>query len=156
MALISTSLQWLAGGIAAALLASAAHAGQSELTIRASVPKIVRAEVLSQPGTLTVSEEDVRRGFVEVAAPMHVAVRANTDNYALVFTGAGDLVKQARMQGLGSTIQFDGTGAMVPQRSSGRRPSQPLVHELRFRFMLAAHAVPGAHPWPLQVSAMPL
>jgi hypothetical protein len=138
-----------------AFAAGASLAGQSELAIQAYVPKRVKLEVLSQPGTLTVTAEDVRRGYVEAPVPVQVAVKANTDQYAIVFSGAGDVVRQAQVQGLDGLVQFDGTGAMVPQRVT-LRPSQQKLHELRFRFMLAANTAPGAHPWPLQVSAMPL
>jgi len=141
--------------LAASAFMGGAQAGQSELSITAYVPKRVKLEVLSQPGTLTVTPDDVRRGYVEVSMPMQVAVRANTDHYALVFSGAGDVVRQAQVQGLDGLVQFDGTGAMVPQRVT-MRPSQQKLHELRFRFMLAANTSPGAHPWPMQVSAMPL
>src|SRR5688572_21869215 len=99
-----------------ALAAGVSIAGQSELTIRAYVSKSVKLKVLSQPGTLTVTAEDVRRGYVEAPMPVQVAVKANTDQYAIVFSGAGDVVRQAQVQGLDGLVQFDGTGAMVPQR----------------------------------------
>lgn len=144
----------LAGLVLAAGVAPT-HADSNLLRVSATVQKHVKLQVLSQPPGLTITRQDLQRGYVEVDTPVQVAVRTNTEDYAIVFDPMGDVVRQVRVRGLEADYEFDGAGAMVPQRLRAGRAVQ-LTHELRFRFLLAAGATPGTYPWPLHVSAQAL
>jgi hypothetical protein len=144
----------LAVGIAAAGGNGAASAGQVQLDVSATVLKRASLQVLAQPASLTLTEADVARGYVEVAAPAQIAVKNNSaEGYLLVVASRGDFLRQMRMRGLGGDVQMSADGGFV------RQPPGPVVTtvlDLGFRFELSESAQPGVYAWPVQLSVRPL
>lgn len=138
---------------ALALLAgiAPAHAGDSAtamLRITVTVPEYFRLQQLSQPAGVEVSEADIARGYVDVAAPVRMTVETNSrDGYTIQFAQFGEHFRQAQVQGLGQEMQ------LAPQGSMHWRPNaQRETLEFRFRFRLDRALAPGHYPWPVQVS----
>lgn len=127
-----------------------------EMKVTATVRKHASLQVLAQPGTVTVTPSDIARGYVEVMAPLQVAVRSNTqEGYMLVFDNHGDFFRQARVRGLSSEVQMGPSGGHVAQRVSGSGMSTATL-ALAFRFELSQSAREGVYAWPVQLSVVPL
>ena len=80
----------LAAALAAAVCAAPAQAGPPQAvqpTLRVSAVIAQRASIrVAPPAWLTLSEVDIARGFVQVTAPVEVAVESNMPKgYALMF-----------------------------------------------------------------------
>lgn len=104
-----------------------------------------RASVEAQrlPQEITVSADDVARGYVELQAPVEIGVRTNYPNGVIVrFTGNG-----AEVAG----VEVDGGGPLVPVAHVGRG-MQRLEVRVRLRLRLAPRTVPGRIAFPVKVS----
>jgi hypothetical protein len=141
----------------AALLPLAATASSTaELRVTAVVLKIARVQVLSQPPDVKVTETDIARGYVEVPAPMQVAVRSNTARgYLLAFETQSGFLRQAHVRGLSQPIQLGASGGVVQQQATAPGTREARM-TLDFRFDLAEGTRPGTYPWPVHLSAEPL
>lgn len=146
-----------AGLCAAAWLACLpAQAGGVEMQVSAVVRKHASLQVLHQPASVRITEADVARGYVDVPAPVQVAIRSNTaEGYMLVFDNHGAFFRQARVRGLASDVQVGSAGGLVAQPATGYGMSQVTL-ALAFRFELAPTTREGVYPWPMQLSATPL
>ena len=141
---------------ALALLAAipmAAHAGdvRAILTVSATVPARASLEAISQPTALAVSEHDVARGYVDVAAVYRVR---NNDP-------AGYLLRLAPLTGITSSIEVNGLGSVVMMDQEVVEVTEPAALQardmiLRFRFMLDPAVPAGVYPLPVQVSVTTL
>lgn len=141
----------------AAVGSTLAHASsQTEIKLAVLVRKHASLQVLSQPGSISITEADIARGYVEVTTPMRVAVKSNTEEgYLLVFDNQADFFRQARVRGLANEVQLGTGGGVVAQRAPGRGMSAVTL-ALAFRFELTQNAREGVYAWPLQVSVAPL
>jgi hypothetical protein len=141
---------------ALALLAAipmAAHAGDARaiLTVSATVPARASLEAISQPMALAVSEDDVARGYVDVAAVYRVR---NNDP-------AGYLLRLEPRTGLTSSIEVNGLGSAVSMGQDIVEVTQPAALQAReldlsFRFRLDPDVPAGVYPMPVQVSVTTL
>ena len=129
-------------------LACAAPAPAATLLVTAVVRPSATLQFPPVPASLAVSAGDVQRGYVE-AAPLPLSAQATSrQRVSLSLTLHGPLVRLARVQGAGATLDVPGGAtALLPLPPSGG----PM--ELRLRFYLAPDAVPGVYPWPVQVAA---
>jgi hypothetical protein len=152
------SMRVVAGAIAClcTLATAPVQGAELEMKVTATVRKHASLRVLAQPGAVTVTPSDIARGYVEVVAPMQVAVRSNTqEGYMLVFDSHGDFFRQARVRGLGSEVQMGAGGGHVAQRASGGGMNTATL-ALAFRFELSQSAKEGIYAWPVHLSVMPL
>lgn len=138
------------------VLAPAQAGTEMEFKVAAVLRKHASLRVLAQPGSVQVTSADIARGYVEVAAPVQVAVQSNTqDGYMLVFDNSGEFVRHARVRGLSGEVQVGAAGGTVVQRAPGPGMSRVTL-TLAFRFELEQGAREGIYPWPVQLSAQPL
>ncbi|HET8747647.1 MAG TPA: hypothetical protein VFM98_18760 [Ramlibacter sp.] len=150
--------KWIAGAAALGLASLACAQGgapsaSATLNVRATILRHASIRV-APPSSLTISPADIARGYVEPAVPLEVTVQSNAqEGYVLVFERQDGPVRSAEIQGLDGTLQVGGAGAMAARQAAGRGLWRESLH-LRFRFELAADAVPGEHPWPLSISLM--
>lgn len=141
---------------ALALLAAiplAAEGGDVHASFAVSVVVPARAslETLAQPTLLSVSEDDVARGYVDVVALYRIR---NNDP-------AGYLVRLAPRTGFTSTIEVSGLASDVVMRDEVVEVTQPASLQpqdlnLQFRLMLQPGATAGVYPMPLHVSVATL
>jgi hypothetical protein len=147
--------------VAMALLAAAGaapwdgHAAEATLRVSAVVPRHTSIR-LAPPSSLTISEADVARGYVEVTAPVQVAIQSNVQQgYTLVFQNESEQVRQAVVQGLAAALVVGSGGVSASRPAAGGGMWRETL-QLRVRFDLSPQARPGVHAWPLQVSMMSL
>jgi hypothetical protein len=134
--------------------ASAAGPGApTAMTVRATVKRFASVRVAA-PQSLTISESDVARGYVDVGAPVQLTVQSNVpEGYTLVLQQHGDAVREAVVQGLPHALVVASSGTSVSRPAAGTGMWQEEL-QLRVRFALSPQARPGTHAWPLQISAL--
>lgn len=124
------------------------------VTVSAVVQRHASIRVTA-PASITVSEEDIARGYVDIAAPVDVTVQSNApQGYALAFERQGDQVRQAHVQGPGGALLAAAGAAIAVRPAPGRGLWRERV-QWRLRFDLARGARAGQHPWPLRISMLP-
>ena len=127
------------------------QAGAS-LDFMVKIPSVLRVNYLAQPNSLTIDENDVARGYVDVAPETHIEVFTNNkDGFLVTFRGRFDVVRKVLVRGLAHLVEIDAvdTGATVRHRS----PAPDSTLKLGYRFILASGAKPGTYPWPMAISA---
>lgn len=140
----------------AALACAAPGAGafdQGTLMVTARVLRHTSIR-FTPPPSITISAADVARGYLEHPTPVEVAVQSNSpEGYALVFERQGEQVQEAKVDGFHAPLVVGKAGATAARRATGRGLWRDTL-QLRFRFELSPDAVPGEHPWPLNISLM--
>lgn len=143
------------GAVSMAVLmapASVIAGGSQKLTVTATIAKHASLKVLTQPSAVIVTSADVARGYVDVPAPAHLAIRSNSQSgYLLEFASEGDFMRQILVKGLASDVQLSPAGGTVMQPSTGAGVTNTTV-ALGFRFLLAESTKQGTYPWPMRVS----
>ena len=157
------SFKAVVGMVQAAVLSAAASAmllapasviagGSQELTVTATIAKHASLKVLAQPSAVVVTSADIARGYVDVPAPAHLAIRSNSQSgYLLEFASEGDFMRQILVKGLASDIQLSPAGGTIMQTATGAGVTNTTV-ALGFRFLLAESTRQGTYPWPMRVS----
>jgi len=141
--------------IALIAIASPIYAGSStaEMTVSARVIARTILTVDSQPASVSVTAEDILRGYVDVPQAVTFRVRSNArDGYALGFQPLNFPFSAAevRWNGRTTTVQSGNdwaTSLTHPYQQGGSAGA--LVVRLR----LSAGAEPGTYSWPLQFAA---
>ena len=137
----------------AVLLAGPAIADQAQtrFTVSAVVPKRVTLTVLEQPAQLTLSSEDIERGYKEVSARYRVQ-HNDPHGYLLHLAPRIGLTRHVEVRGLATDVELGDTDLAIRQASAGRL----YEFELAFRFVLDPEARPGSYALPVHVTAAPL
>jgi hypothetical protein len=152
---IGASMIVLAGFLVGVPAAGAAEVS-AELRVSATVIARAIAEVQTAPETLEITEEDVRRGWVETQQSSRVRIRSNDRNgYRLAFRVSGAPVRAIQIRGLGdeSTLGLrEGEGSLT-RPHPGRFDT---TADLTFRFVLEDDAAPGVYAWPVMIQASPI
>ena len=140
--------------LAATLAPVTASAESRSATMNVSATVVARAivKVYQQPQDVTITSDDVRRGYVEISTPFLVNVRTNCRNgYLLRMVNTDPLFASAEI----STTDFD---MHVSAESIINRPYSPAgdTLELKVRLVLASGAREGHYSFPVAVEASPL
>jgi hypothetical protein len=142
--------------IAAALIPMQreAHADQAraQMSVSATVVDTVSVRSMYQAQQLVVSAEDVRRGYIDVAAGSRFSIRC-ASLCLFDFRPVGQLFKSVRVSGLDSAAEFGAAGATLLHKPA---PGAPADVAINYRFTLSANVTPGAYPWPVALSVMPM
>lgn len=137
----------------AALLAGPAVAEQARatFTVSAVVPAVVTLTTLEQPSLLSLSVEDVERGYKDVSARYQVR-HNDTRGYLLRLTPRVGVTRHVEVLGFAAPILLQDADVEI------RRSSTPRLQDLtlEFRFVLDSKVQPGAYALPVLVSAIPL
>jgi hypothetical protein len=81
------------------------RAGETKLTVSATILKQASLRVLVQPASVVVTAGDIARGYVDVPAAVQVAIRSNTSGgYMLEFATQGDFMRQILVRGFRSDV----------------------------------------------------
>ncbi len=139
-------------GLLSPALASAGTA-KASLTVSATVVARVLVTQESHPGTVTISPEDVARGWVDVKGATHLQLRTNAANgYLLAFESSQSWFTDVQVMGAGSDVSLGAGNGWVFEPFLGTTVN----FELGYRFNLAPGLQPGSYPWPLSVTARTL
>jgi hypothetical protein len=129
------------------------HSAQAQLLVTVTIQRHASIR-MAPPATLSISEADIARGYVDVSTPVEVAVRSNVpQGYMLVFQAQDDAVREARVEGLSTPLVAGRAGAIATRPAAGRGMWNEVL-QLRFRFTLSPEARVGTMAWPLQISMM--
>jgi len=134
------------------ILSTTVEAAQMSAAMTVSVTVIAHAKMQTdfQTSQLKISKTDIKRGYVNVPSATRFSIKTNSRaGYIMQFNPVSDVFESVQIDGLGNTIQMGAEGGIIVQR--GSLPSNT-IHELSFRFVLRADAIPGNYPWPLQMS----
>lgn len=144
------------GTLAGSPPAEAADSGNAKVMVRAEVLRHASVRAISAPQTVSIAEADIGRGYVDIPMPTKLEIRSNSPSgYLIAIDIAAGFAGRTEVRGLGDMISLGPSGGVVNVRSSGQGMRVTPV-ELYFRVQLAAGVHPGQHPWPMQLSVMPL
>ena len=154
---VALSVVLAVGAISGAVPAQAAPAAAgAEVAVGATVLRHASVRLLSAPRTVEITEADIARGYVDVAVPSRLEIRSNSHaGYMLTFETQADFARGTEVRGLGDTAALGRSGGVLSVPGSGAGMQQRLL-ELSFRVLLSQQARPGVHPWPMQLSVVPL
>jgi len=139
---------------AASCVVVQARDARTSFNVSATVNAVARLQVQSAPTEILVSDEDLRRGFIEVAQPTDLVIRSNSaSGYALDLRTVTPLFSSVVVRGLASEQSLGGEGGTIVQR--WQKP-QVLNVSLKFRFELVPGLSAGNYPWPVQLAVRPL
>lgn len=140
--------------IAALFAASDAAAESVSATLGVSVRVVANAavELESAPAGITVTEADIARGYVDLAAPVRVRVRSNSARYRLTVTALSDTFGPATFNWDGGSMRVN-AGEAWAARSAVRGED---FLALTGRVALRTGMQPGNYDLPFQFSASPL
>lgn len=136
------------------LFSPAAFAGSVSATMNVSVSVIARAvlTISSEPSTVTVTDSDLARGYIDVATPIAMLLRTNSRTGCLLQVDSGSSTFSH------VDLTFGDSAMSVYQQAWISRPYVPggesLVMKVRVYF--GADAQPGTYSLPLLFSARPL
>src|SRR6266404_4937965 len=104
---------------------------------------------LQQQPSLTITSQDIQRGYVDVSAGTSLRTRTNDRNGFLVnFDPRSNVFERVSVTGIGGTVEIGSGGGAVRAAYSGPES----VAQLSYRFYLAQGVQSGNYPWPLQIS----
>jgi hypothetical protein len=142
---------FLAWSFGAGISPVQAGAASTSVTVRAVVLPIAAVKTAFEPATLTITEEDVRKGFVDASSPSLIELRSNSRRGCILVLQTGDSpFKEAEVTFLGRTVVVGRQGGMLVFPVFGRQ-----IVSMRYRFLLSHDARPGAYPWPFSLSIAP-
>ena len=125
-------------------------AKSTQMRISATVNPYVRLDVLQQQPSLTITAEDIQRGYVDVSAGTSLRTRTNDRNGFLVnFDSRSNVFERVTVTGIGGTAEIGSGGGTIRAPYAGPES----LAQVSYRFHLAQGVQSGNHPWPLQISA---
>jgi hypothetical protein len=144
--LLLGSACWLPGG----LFFPQAEAATTTLRVTARVQSFFRMQVDYQAAVLTITPNDIARGYVEAPAASNFSVVTNTqDGFVIDFRPRNDLFNSAVITGLPQPVQIGAQGGTALYNLAHGRTT---IHKLSYRFMLRPDVQPGSYGWPLEIS----
>ena len=139
---------------AASCVVVQARDARTNFNVSATVSAVARLQVQSAPTEILVSEEDLRRGYIDVAQPTDLLIRSNSANgYALDLTTLTPMLSSVVVRGLKSEQSLSGEGGTIVQRWQA---PQTVALSLHFRLVLAPGLAAGRYPWPMHIDVRPL
>ena len=139
---------------AASCVVVQARDARTNFNVSATVSAVARLQVQSAPTEILVSDEDLRRGYIDVAQPTDLLIRSNSANgYALDLTTLTPMLSSVVVRGLKSEQSLSGEGGTIVQRWQA---PQTVALSLQFRLVLAPGLAAGRYPWPMHIDVRPL
>lgn len=127
-----------------------ASSKSAQIRVSATVGPYVRLDVVRQQPSLTITTEDLARGYVDAVAGTSLRMRTNDRNGVLVvFDFQSEEFERVRVTGIGGTVEIGSAGGSVRAAYSGAES----FADVSYRFYLTQRMRAGTYPWPLQISA---
>ena len=149
--LVSIALLATAGGSHAAsqvATGSGPLAAKAAVDFAVTVPRVMRMQLLDHPPTVSVTPEDIARGYVRVSGPRVDLLVNDRQGYSVRAEIMGTAFTEARISGLPGAIVATREAALAQMPTMvGRARPQPfnVVYELK----LSPGATAGQHAWPV-------
>ena len=127
-----------------------AEGNTTRLNVTARIASFFRLQILQQAPALTITADDVARGYVDFNAASSFFVATNTlDGYRIAFRALGNVYRNVIVTGLQAPLELiAGAGNELRVASTAGRTD----YRLNYRFILQPDAQPGSYPWPLEIS----
>ena len=125
---------------------AAAGPATDRMTIAATVSAHITLSTLHEPETLSLSERDIERGYIEARARYDVKTNV-PGGYRLRFVPRVGLASQITILGLGGAVVLRDLEVDV------FRPVSSDDVDLQLRIDLRPGLEAGSHPWPVLVAA---
>jgi len=125
-----------------------------KINVKVKVSHRVHLKVIYQLPQITITEEDIQRGFIDVPSASRLEVtNTNPAGYLLAFEGTLGPFKEVHIQGLANPAQLNSGNAFIlqPYTRKSRR-----TMELSYRCLLSEDTKPGSYSWPFSISAQTL
>jgi hypothetical protein len=133
--------------------AAFASGTKAQLDVRAVVLTVMKVRMVSQPSQITISENDVANGYVDLEDASALSITSNSGaGFMLSMTYAAELVSRvsARLTGqFAATLEGEGTVAVRAHQVR----DEPMRVSYRLYLNQAARA--GSYPWPVALSFTP-
>jgi hypothetical protein len=151
-------LSWLFLGLVLVMIdcgvnAAFAAGAKAQLDVRAIVLTVMKVRMVSQPSQLTISENDVANGYVDLVDASALLITSNSGaGFMLSMTYAAELVSRvsARLTGqFAATLEGEGTVAVRAHQVR----DEPM--RVSYRLFLNQAARAGSYPWPVALSFTP-
>ena len=134
-----------------ALPGLALAAGSHRIQVQATVVRHAAISRLRAPQSLTITAQDIERGYVEPEQPIELDIRTNDATGVLVgMTVNSPLLHSAEFLGAGD---YPAAGTVFVAKQGHGLSTQTL--RLRARFRLGSGAVPGVISWPVALFISP-
>jgi hypothetical protein len=131
-----------------------AAALRSQIAVTAYVPAQTVAQLVAQPGEITITAADVERGYVDVPEASQWRITSNNPvGYVVDFFSRLPIFRSVRVSSSDGNADLGPDGGAIIKRGCRGR-DMPL--HLFFRFNLTAQVQPGTYPWPLALNVRPL
>ena len=127
--------------------ATDAASSSSGLKLTTRVLPVVKYEIILQKKNVLITEDDIRRGYIDVRDAVIFSVVTNSVNgYVLIFFAGRDTFKEIEVFCDSVFTQIDDANNEIYMPPAGMRPA---VKELSFRFYLSDNFLPGVYDWPV-------
>ena len=131
---------------------TAAAEARAFMAVTATVVDTVSIRSVHQERTLTITAQDVARGYVDVPAASRLEIN-NRRPCLFEFRAVGNVFRSVRVSGVQGSVEFGADGGTLLQSTGASGVAKV---EVGYRFELAAGVRPGAHAWPLALTVLPL
>lgn len=122
--------------------------------ITESIQMHTSLKIVYQKSELTLTREDVLRGYIDIPLGAHIEIQNNNlSGFLVLFEGIGGPVREVVVRGLGKDAHIAANGGWIAQPYQGR---DPMMVELSYRFILSEEAQPGSYAWPVRISVSPI
>jgi len=133
--------------------AAGSKSASAQLKVSATVLPYTSLNVYNRTQALEITDADISRGYVEIRGASSVEVSSNTrQGYYLSFDCYDKAFRQVQVDGLGKPAMVGSGSSIIPMPHSGRA----MRMELSYRFILSEGVKPGAYPWPMTISVIPM
>lgn len=127
-----------------------AEESRAHIGVIAYVAMFFRFQLHHQVESLTVTAQDVKRGYVDLPTGSFFSVKTNApDGYVIEFVPQGELFRSVQVSGLQGPLVL---GAQGGSASENAVPGRVASHQLGYRFLLRPEVMPGNYPWPLAIT----
>jgi hypothetical protein len=116
------------------------------------IPAFLRVKFFAQPEAITIQEDDVKRGYIDIPSNTQLQVLTNIRDGFLVHVRARfDVIQKVLVTGGSNNLEINAEAGSAMLRQSSRAADSKLA--LGYRFFLTPGLRPGNYPWPVTVSA---
>ena len=131
-----------------------AAAANTQIAVTAYVPAQTIAKLVLNPTQITITDADVARGYVDIAAASQLRVTSNNPaGYVIDFFSRLPIFRSVRVSSPDGDANLGPDGGAIIERG---RHGRDMPLNLSYRFNLADNVQPGTYAWPLALNVRPL
>jgi hypothetical protein len=131
-----------------------AAAANTQIAVTAYVPAQTIAKLVLNPAQITITDADVARGYVDIAAASQLRVTSNNPaGYVIDFFSRLPIFRSVRVSSSDGDANLGPDGGAIIERG---RHGRDMALNLSYRFNLADNVQPGTYAWPLALNVRPL